>query len=227
MALASFKITGDIVKFERFMIGGVLRGNLEREIKKATIKNSLLVIREVGKKIRAKDFEENSPLTLALARNTIPLLKEKNMLDALSFQLRSSFVSEVGFIKNAQSTGGTTGNTIEMKKLVELMHTGYVIKVTPKMIAAIMAALNNRKTKRGNLTGRARKALHAIGENEGGGGVKQFRVPPRPFMIQVFEDPRLIAEIKANWNEALQRAWLKQGALGGEHKNRGKPGGDR
>ena len=227
MALASFEIRGDMLKFERFLSGPKFSKNLEREIRKATIKNSLLAIRAIGKKIRAKDFQENQPLTLALARNTIPLLKEKNMLDALSFQLRNSFVSEVGFIKNAQSTGGVTGATIEMKKLVELMESGYVIKVTPKMIAAMMAALNSRRTKKGNLTGRARKALRAIDSTRGGGGIKNFRVAPRPFMTQVFQELILIREIKANWNEALERVWEKQGALGGEHRNKGKPGADR
>lgn len=227
MAIASFQITGDFKKFGQFMSSPRLRNNLEREIKKATILNSLLLIREVGKKIRAKDFQENAPLTLALSRNTTPLLKEKNLLDAMSFKLRNSFVSEVGWIKNAQSTGGVTGQTIEMKKLIELMETGYVIKVTPKMVAAMMAALNNRRTKKGSLTGRAKKALRAINSTRGGGGIKNFRVPPRKFVSEVFEDPKIIQQINDNWNKALERAWLKQGALGGEHKNKGRPGGDR
>lgn len=226
MGLASLQITGDMVAFEKFMIPSILKGNLEREIRKATIKNSLLVIRAVGKKIRSKDFEENTPLTLALSKGVIPLLKEKNMLDAMSFQLRNSFQAEVGFIKNKQSTGGATGSTIGMKRLVELMHTGYTITVTPQMIAAIMASLRNRKTKRGNLTGKARKALNAIESSSGGGGKRTFRVPPRKFMEETFEDKNLVDEIKANWNEALERVWKKQGAKGGEHKNRGTPGGD-
>lgn len=226
MAIASFEIVGDFVRFEKFMIGAALKGNLEREIRKATIRNSLLVIRTVGKKIRGRGFAENSPLTLALSKGTIPLLKEKNLLDALSFQLRSSFESEVGFLKNTKSTGGVTGSTIGIKKVVELMHTGYTITVTPKMIAAIMAALSGRKTKRGNLTGRAKKALKALKSTQGGRGKTVWRVPPRKFMQEVFEDKDMINEIKKNWNDALERVWKTQGALGGEHKNKGKPGSD-
>lgn len=196
------------------------KSNLDREIRKATIKNSLLIIKKVGRKVRDRGFEESSQLTLALSKGTIPLLKEKNLLDAMSFELTNSFRSEVGFIKNKQSTGGVTGDTIGMQKLVELMESGYTITITPKMIAAIMAALRESRTKKGNLTGKARKALKAIEAGEGGGGKRTWRVPPRKFMTEVLEDKQLAKEIRQNWSVALERVWKKQGVTGGEEKEK-------
>lgn len=200
------------------------KANLDREIRKATIKNSLIIIKAVGRKVRDKKYAENQPLTLALSKRTIPLLKEKNMLDAMSFELANSFRAEVGFIKNKQSTGGVTGNTIEMQKLVELMESGYTITVTPKMVAAIMAALRTKRTKKGNLTGKARKALKAIEAGEGGGGKRTWRVPPRKFMTEVLEDKQLAKQIRQNWSEALERVWKKQGVTGGDEKEKSPKG---
>ncbi len=194
--------------------------NINREIKRATIKNSLLIIKAVGKGIKSQNFAQNSPLTLALSKGSKALLKEKNLLDALSFKLSSSFRSEVGFFANAQSTGGTTGQTIQMQKLVELMESGYTITVTPKMIMAIMASLNNVRTKKGNLTGRARKAIKAIQAGEGGGGKRTWRVPPRKFMTEVLTDSVLSKQIRQNWSEALEKVWRLQGVTGGEDKEK-------
>jgi len=215
-----FQITGDVELFKKFTRRDLLKANMQRAIRRATIKNSLLIIREVGRKIRDKKYEDNAPLTLALSKGSTALLKEKNLLDAMSFQLQNSFVSEVGFIKNKQSTGGVTGRTIEMQKLVELMHTGYIITVTPDMVQAIMAALRTRTTRKGNLTGKARKALKAIESTKGGGGRRTFRVPPRKFMEEVMTDPGLKRQIVENWRQALEQMWKAQGAKGGEHTDK-------
>jgi len=216
-----FRIEGDMMLFKKFMTPSLMRGSLEREIRKATIRNSLLFIKTVARHVRDKPFEENAPLTLVLAgKKTTPLLKEKNMLDAMSFALRNSFESEVGFLKQSQSTGGVTGQTIEMKRLVELMHTGYTITVTPKMIAAIMASLRTQKTKKGRLKKRAKDALSIFGGTEGGGGKRVFRVPPRPFIEDVVNDSDLINQMRKNWSEALERAFKRQGAKGGDERDR-------
>jgi hypothetical protein len=127
------------------------------------------------------------------------------------------------------STGGVTGKTINMYKLVELMHTGYVIKVTPKMITAIMAALNNQRTKKGRLTARARQMIKQIetekkfkepGKRSIGKDRGVWRVPPRPYMTQVMMKPEIDRTVRQNWREAIERALKAQGAKGGDHKDK-------
>jgi len=217
---ASFRITGDTVKFDKFLMSPKFRKNLERQMRRATTLNSLLVIKAMGRKIRDRGFEDNTDLTLTLTKGQIPLLKDKNMLDAMSYNLRNAFESEVGWLGGRESTGGVTGQTIPMQKLVELVHDGYMITVTPKMVAAIMGALRNRKTKSGRLTKKAKGALKAFEGTEGGGGRGQWKVVGRPFVEQVLTDPELIRTIRKNWADAIARAYLAQGATGGEHRNR-------
>lgn len=214
-----FKFKGDIKLMDKFLNASRIQRTLEQEVRKAVIKNSLIVIREIGLTVREGKFVENRPLTLALSKGTKVLLKEKNMLDALSFKLKSSFESEVGYIKDSQTTGGVTGKAGSMLKVVELIHEGYVIKVTPKMVAAIMAALREKKTKKGNLKKSSKAGLKAF-EATRKGGTKTWRVPPRKFMEETFKKPELAKMINQGWREALERTFKRLGAIGGEHKDR-------
>ena len=229
MTQALLTFTGDWEEYSRFLGSARFSMNVEREIRRATIKNSLYLVREIRQEIRARNFEPNKPLTLALAKGTIPLLKSKNLWDAIEYKLHSSFTAEIGIIRNTRSTGGVTGKTIDMYKLVELMHTGYVIKVTPRMIAAIMAALNSQRTKRGRLTARARQMIKQI-ETErkeklpsrGGIGSKRgvWRVKARPYMLTALIDTEVEKMVRQNYREALERAFKNQGAKGGDYRDR-------
>lgn len=216
----TFQLQGDVALFANFLDRAKMSKTLERNLKKATLKNCLYLVSKIKMEIKNGKFEENQPLTLALSRGTKPLLKEKNLLDAVNYKLRDSFSAVVGFIGSQQSTGGVTGETIDVKKLVELMHKNYTIQVTPKMIAAIMAALNNKVTRRGNLTRRALVALKAIQDSEGGGGGRVFRVKARPFFNQALEGEDVNNMLQYNWTKALEDTFLERGAKGGDHKNK-------
>ena len=56
---ANFRITGDTIKFDKFLLSPRFRKNLEREVSKATILNSLLVIKAIGRRIRDRSFNDN------------------------------------------------------------------------------------------------------------------------------------------------------------------------
>ena len=216
----TFKLTGDVALFAGFLDRAKMNSTLERNLKKATLKNCLYLVARIKQQIKTGNFEANQPLTLALSKGTKPLLKEKNLLDAVNYKLKNSFSAVVGFIGDQQSTGGVTGQTINVKKLVELMHQNYTIQVTPSMIAAIMNALNDQKTKRGNLTGKARAAIKALQETEGGGGARVFRVKARPFFNQALEGEDVNNMLQYNWTKALEDTFLERGAKGGDHKNK-------
>jgi len=223
-AIASMRITGDIEQFEKFTTVQLLDRNLQKFIRRGTIKASLFLIREVKRQIRQREFKENSPMTLLMERGTIPLLKQKNLVDAIAHKLNNAFSAEVGMIRNAQSTGSRFGrkpgsSTIGMKKLVELMESGYVITITPKMIAALIATLEAQKTKRGKVKKKQGQALAKIGQNAGRrGGV--WRVPPRKIFSSVWERQDVKGEVIAIWRESLEQMWKAQGAKDGEHKDK-------
>lgn len=209
--MTSIVLKGDIKKFERFASRKGLKDVFEPEIKKALKRNSLILIELIKKKMRGREFEKNSALTLLLKRSDIPLIGDMNLLRAIDFKLRGSFKSEVGIISNKKSTGGITKQTIGMQKLAALMETGYTIKVTKKMLMAIMASLNEKQSElsSGQKKG-AQQASNVLGRAKAN---STFRVPPRPFLTQTFDDPSVQAKLQEVWRQALEQIFRKLGAL--------------
>ena len=194
------KFSGDVKAFARFTNSNLWKGNVEREIKKATMRNAMFLVAEIKKNIRARKFSSNSPLTLALKKSNLPLLNEKNLFDAIDFKLQSSFEAEVGLIAEKTSTGGVTGKSIPMSQLIQLMESGFTITVTPDMRAAIAIELRKLGVK-DNIDG------FASGE-----GKKTWVVPPRPFLSVVFDNPAINVTLGENWRQAIVGLFKKQGA---------------
>lgn len=224
----TFKFEGDVEEFAKFTDPKILDGTFEREIRKATIRNALFLIKEIKTRIRERQYLENAPLTIALAggKKDIPLLKTKNMVNAIVHKLETSFKAEVGFLSNRNAAGGATKDRIKLKKVVELMHEGYVITVTPKMRQAIAAALTQR-SKSGKLTKKSQTLLRtlSLAGTFNSDRDRTYRVPARPFMTAVFESKLVNRQIQREWREALERVWGSMGAKGGDEKDRGGDSG--
>lgn len=217
MALASLKMTGDMEAFKKFVNPNTFSADIQAAIKRATIRNSLFLVNKIKENIRNREFDSNSELTLALKNSNLPLLNQKNLWNAIDHQLRDSFTSEIGIIKNADSTGSQFGKVkskINIKTLVELMESGYTITVTDKMKRAIAIALKEKSPrKKGSSTAASRIRSVKSGTT--------LIVPPRKLFTKVFlEDPTIEKVLQANWRKALEGMWLKRGAKGGEHKDK-------
>ncbi len=211
--MSGIEITGDVNAFLKFLTAGSTLPILEREIRRGTIKASLFLITKVKEGIKGRRFTPNSPLTLALSRGDIPLLKEKNLFDALGFALKNSFESEVGVMKGRKTTGGVASPPHDMQKVALLLHEGYTIDVTPQVRAAIIHALRERGGRK------AKSALRAFDQNTGQGKAK-FRVRPRKFLSSVFKNPSNQEKVKRIWREALETAFQKAGAKDGDQRDR-------
>lgn len=202
MATVGVTISGDWVKMSRFL--SISPQILEKHVRRATIKNSLFLVKKIKGMIRARKYTKNSPITIALGKGSIALLKEKNLIDALGFELSSSFKSEVGFIKNAKTTGGIHSPPHNMQKVVLLLHEGYTIDVTPEMRAAIFMGLREVGTRRANaLLKRANKKA----KSNPGGAKETWRVPPRRFLTSVFKNRGIQNTVKKNWAIAVDNAY--------------------
>jgi len=205
------RMEGDWKLFKKFLMSARFRANLEREIKRATIRNSLILLKMVKLNIRGKNFAEKAPLTLAFSMSNVPLIDEQNLWNALNFKLHSSWKSEIGILGNQNSTGskfGKNSQTIGMQNLVKLMEEGYTVTVTPAMRKAIAAALAE-KSKQDVFKGSASTSKTTT-----------YRVPSRPVLTDTWKDPSIDNELKRNWILALERAWKQQGAKDGQHKAR-------
>lgn len=211
--MGAIEITGDVNAFLKFLTAGSTLPILEREIRRGTIRASLFLVTKVKEAIKARRYTKNSPLTLALTRGDIPLLKEKNLFDALGFELKNSFESEVGVMKGRKSTGGVRSSPHDMQKIALLLHEGYTIDVTPEVRAAIFSALRERGGRR------ASSALKTLDRNEGRGKTK-YRVRPRKFLSSVFKNPSNQEKVKKIWRESLETAFQKAGAKDGDQRDR-------
>lgn len=220
MAQEGMTFKGDIKAFDKFLSPNVINGNLEREIRKATIRASLYLIKRVKDEIRG-GFSENASMTLNFKRSNKPLIDQRNLWNAIDHKLKNSFESEVGVLTKSASTGskfGQTKKSIGMQKVVELMEEGYTITVTDKMRKALIASLNSDRTKSGKLKKRSRVALERAKSAFAGGGT--WVVPPRPLLSKVFDDPNVHSVIQYYWRKALEETFRSSGAKNGEHKDR-------
>lgn len=213
---------GDFLTFRKFLNARRLKRNLDREIRRGTIKNALFLIKQVKVNIRSKPFESNAPLTLALKRSNMPLMDEKNLWDAINYTLKDAFSAEVGIVGTARISTGSKGkgrrSSIMVEKLVELMEEGFTITVTQEMRSALMASLREQvNPKTGNLTGKAKRGLKGAAKVN---PQATYRVPPRPLLSSVWKNRKIRRELRKNWRQALERVWKNQGAKGGEHREK-------
>lgn len=206
----SIRFTGDLVLFQKFLNVGRFKNISEKHLRRATLKSALMLVRAAQINIRqGKDFAGNAPLTLALKSSNRPLIDKLNLLRAIRYELQSSFRAEIGVFKDRFSTGskGKGHRTLlEMQKLVELLESGFVIKVTPKMRAAVMAAIKNSDSLGG---AKKKKALDGINKVS---GTATYRVPPRKVLSSVWTRNTIQAELRRNWNDALEAMFREQGA---------------
>ena len=207
------ELTGDANGYLKFLTGGHTLSILDKEVRRGTIKACLFLITQIKQSIKEKRYSPNSPLTLALTKGDIPLLKEKNLFDALGFEIKSSFEAEVGVMPGRKTTGGVASPPHDMQKVVLKLHEGYMIDVTPQMRAAIIHALRERGG------ARAKTALQAF-ENNRGRGKTKYRVKPRKFLSSIFKNPSNQEKVKRIWQEALEAAFKKAGAKDGDEKDR-------
>lgn len=207
----NIKFTGDIKAFLVFISAARFQGNLDRELRRATMQSALMLVKILKTEIgQGKNFEKNAKLTRALKSSNRPMVDELNLRNAINFQLVSSFQAEVGVIDGSRvlstgSKGKGHKTLLDMQKLVEMMEKGYTITVTPKMRAALMMALRSESTP----AGKRATALKGI---VAGSAQATYRVPPRKVLTAVWSRPDVQAQLRRNWRDALKRAFDKQGA---------------
>lgn len=207
----SIELGGDVKGFLLFLDSTRFRGNLEKNLRRATLRSALMMVKVVKKEIaQGKQFGKNAKLTLALKRSNRPLVDELNLRDAINFQLLDSFKAEIGVVDRRLSTGSKAGKNktlLEMEHLVKLMESGYTITVTKAMIVALMMRLDSEQTP----GGKRKQGLNAIAKNAGSGKTS-WRVPPRKVLSSMWARKDIQEQVRQNWREALAKTFKDQGA---------------
>jgi hypothetical protein len=172
--MAECKKIGDWQAASRWFDG--LAGRIKKEISKATAVNTMLVVKEIKRRIRAKEYAPNSALTIALKGSSTPLIDNADLFRSIQAHLIDSYRSFAGVLRGTRSKDGG-----DLVNLAKMLHDGISIKMTPAMRRWIFAQLN--------------QAGIEAGEVAGGGGAKKSKkpgwvvIPGRPFIKDVFDDP--------------------------------------
>lgn len=193
--MAECRKIGDWQAASRWFDG--LAERIEKEINKATAVNAMLVVKEIKRRIRAKEYAPNSALTVALKGSSTPLIDNADLFRSIQAHLVSSYQQFVGVLRGTRSKDGG-----DLVNIAQILHDGISIKMTPAMRRWIFAQLNDAGIK---------------GDKSSGGGKAKKSakpgwvvIPGRPFIKDVFDDPKTKAMLKVNWEAAAKRAIMAE-----------------
>jgi len=191
---AGVKFTGEWDKWAATIDPRKFEQRLQREIRKATTKNALLVRREIRSRIAREQYARNAPLTLAIKYpKSKALVDGADLFGAIAHEVLNAFRAFVGL--NRKSAGAEAVN------IGIVLHEGAIVP------------------KHGDVTQAMRAAVFAkAGENELGSTIldetmepgapprRKWIIPSRPFIRAVIEDPAIQRQCRRNWSEAARRA---------------------
>lgn len=180
---------------------------LRKEVRRATALNGKLAVREVRKVIKGGMEPTNAPLTVMIKRSSKPLVNHGDLWAAIASTVVDDYTAFVGVNRKNGAYDVAVG-----------LHEGTTTRVSEKMR---MMFRNLWEASQGtldpsHLTGRAAELWARMP----GGWLPlkkdtQFIVtPPRPFIVAAFRSPELHAQARANWEAAVQRAFLPSGGQG-------------
>lgn len=155
--------------------------------------------------IKARKYEVNAPLTVALKGKSLPLADTGELLGSLAFELRGHSGVALGVGRSPMAG---------RRMLYEVLHDGARIRVTPQMIAAVMKKVSDQLTA-GKFKGRSKKqkrqhksaleSTHAKLQQISGKvtGASFWIIPPRPFLKKPLESKEFVETVVSEWAGAL------------------------
>ncbi len=169
---------------------------LQKHKKRAFDEIARTIVREVVQ--ASGNFKPNAPLTLLLKSGQKPLVDTKTRLfKAVSTKTISKNKLFIGFSKNSS-----------FYARAKLIHDGGTIRVTQKMRNMFYALwlVSKGRMDPSQLSGRAAELWRLNQEwyplNE---STKAIRIPGRPFMEEVFKDPKVIKKARTEFIRAINR----------------------
>ena len=180
------KYTGDWKGFAALLNPVAFTTRLEREVRRATIINARLVVREIRSEIKSGVPPKNAKLTLLLKKGNKTLVgDDANLWNSVGHELIDSFTAFVGVIKSGRGKSAE-----DMVNIAEALHEGATIKVTNKMRGWFIA--QSKKT------GGAVRPLKPT--------TKVIVIPGRPFIRNVIKRVEVVRTINYNWSTAVSNA---------------------
>lgn len=188
--------------------------NLEANLNKATAFNGMMVAGEIRRRIKARKYAKNSPLTVLIKGSSTPLIDDGDLWGAVTSKNLNSFTVFVGLLRSSIASDGHS-----IINIAEFLHQGGTIPVTEHMrnMFILLAEVGEGKRERSTLEGRVAEIAKALGRRIK--DIKPLRpetthlvIKPRPFLRDVLDDPTIHKKCQDNWRKAALAAFKAQAA---------------
>ncbi len=188
---------------------------LEKNLEKATKLNGMLVRREIRDRVKASVYSPNAKLTIIIKGSSKALVGNADLFNAITdvpIDFKTVFV---GVKKAAKGKHGE-----DLANLAAVLHEGISIPVTEKMrnLFFKLYQVSHGKISPAQLTGRAKE----IWEDSHEGifyplkaETQHIVIPPRHYFKAVFEDAKVLAQVKKNWELAVEATFKEMASKGG------------
>jgi hypothetical protein len=171
-----------------------------KNIRKATALNGKIIEAAVRKVIQSGKLKANAPLTIAIKGSSKPLVDHGGLFQAVTSHVVDDFTVFVGVLRSSPA-----------HRLVEMLHEGVVISVTPAMRGMFFmlwrASIGEIDPNR--LTGRAAELWARMPRDWKplATDTKKIVIPPRRFIKAGFRTAGIIALCRKNWKAALEASF--------------------
>lgn len=193
------KLTGPWKKMEALLKNA--GPSVEAEVRRATQFNALKVQKAIRNAIRNGNYQRNAKFTVLIKGSTKPLADTGELFKAITHTMISNTRAEVGVLRTSPHA-----NT------VVAVHEGAILPVTPAM-RGLFAELANYSDGSLPYSMLSSRASEIVDRSKTIGKFKalkptttRIRIPGRPFIRDVIEDPVIQAEVYKNWLNAVAYA---------------------
>src|SRR5258706_7478637 len=95
----TLKITGDWKRMAAAVDSRRFKANLEANINKATTFNGMMVAGEIRRRIKARRYAKNSPLTVMLKKSSTPLIDDADLWGAVTSKNLDPYTVFIGILR--------------------------------------------------------------------------------------------------------------------------------
>jgi len=198
MGNVAFQIKFDATsmrKTHQYMIELTIRGKLESAIKMAMRKSIKHIRQLIFTKLERGEYAKLSKLTILLRKGqgVTPLIHRRELKRSIKEELVNSFHGKVGLLANNMASS----KRATFKKVGPLLHNGGTIKIDLKKFMAFLGAA-------GVLNPNGPASL----KNSGAGltSMVTIKIPARPFIGSVFENPQTMKDVERIFFETIRKA---------------------
>lgn len=188
-----FKWNSKMDEFTTFL--AAMEGKLGKVSEKAMKKAVLMTMGEIQQRIKDGRYRKLSPLTQTLKSmegySNTPLIRTGALMRAITRDVIGPYTGVVGINKNAKGKRGrdpVTGRftAAEISNIAITLHEGARIRITDKMKRGFMRRMKMAAKKSGGAS-----MLRRRGSSKG-----IMRIPPRPFIKDVFNDAAFVRKVE-------------------------------